>query len=248
MFFTTPRGEVVYIDEKFMKEGISIGGFRIYPLESFKKPTVRKGTSECYSVSPKMVECISKTSYGMIPFKINGATLAGSNRNMILMILDKIPTVVDGKLTYLVSETKETIEEVLKEDIEIAHLSASTESVQEILESVRTTQLQEIYNVMQNRERITEISDLLIKVIKKVSQGNPSFLSEIIKGDFITSWISEEVFEICPCSQKEILPIHSNCMNDIRYENGMYKKEKTQESCITVEEGNIKKYQCIDKD
>ncbi|CAH2005676.1 unnamed protein product [Acanthoscelides obtectus] len=237
----------ITFDDKFYQVGAEFNnGVRYFsPLYVRERPAEIVAKARCYSSASRKIFCVFKLNGKELTTNINSESLSGTYRNLYITVLGKIKTIVNGAISYISRNEANSIYGY-KISTDIQERAASISSLSEALNGLQTTQMQGIYNVIENRNLINEMMDILTKMINSLSKTNPYLLSSILGGSYKTTWLNEEVFQVCPCTEKASFPLHTNCMGNLMYKNGqVITTENSTENCFSLEESNIKNISII---
>lgn len=210
------------------------------PIPKINDPVILSNLNLKSLVVSWIAFCMYSLAACSFAVKIDPISLKGVLRNMEITIKGKIKTVSNGKISYISRHHNYNSGRMIKIEM-IEERAASVASLQEIINSMQIVQMQEIYNVMENRNEIKNTINMIRKVILFISKRYPSALADIIGGNFKTKWINNEVFQTCPCMKNPEIPIYSNCNGNLIFKEGdVLKIEDKEEECISINEDNIK--------
>jgi len=233
----------IVFDEEFYTVGKNFNNWVRYYSPSFakKSPIVSDMKARCYSANEKKIDCVLNVNGNDLVFKIDSKTMIGILRNMAMVIKGSIKTIVDGKIK-LIQRIEHPGNGYIVEQSDESERSASVSSLQEALNGVQVIQMQEIYNVITNRNEINSVKNTIHKMITFISKKYPRALSDILGGNYKTKWLNDEVFLRCPCIKRIEIPIFSNCEGNNIYKDGETRPtEHPAEECTSIDERKIKK-------
>ncbi|CAG9822303.1 unnamed protein product [Phaedon cochleariae] len=157
------------------------------------KPEMKRVEVKCYSSSKSNIKCLLKLKEKEVAVPIEATSLRGTLRNIKITLLDPIDTInEEGKRITLSPGSPSTPGGRAKET-EIWERSASIQSLNEVIDGVKTTQMQEISNTINNRNQIKELENIVNKLISFMSKKYPRILAKVFGGEYKTKWMNDEI-------------------------------------------------------
>lgn len=110
----------------------------------------------------------------------------------------------------------------MEEDETILQTAPSIEKLRETINMLSVVQLQSLYNALNMRYEMEELSRILTRMANFISKKEKELIGAITNQMFCTKWISPTIALSCPKSEPPHIPAGTNCNGERRYQDGVF--------------------------